>query len=456
MDVNKWKRMFFIGVGGIGMSALARYFNDRGVQVYGYDKTNTVLTKTLEDEGILIHYEDRIDLIPHDLDAVVYTPAIPKDHLELNHIQSMDIPIFKRAALLGLLSKNAKTIAVAGTHGKTTTSCIISHILTDSSLHPSSILGGIPAATKTNYIKGKDEYLITEADEFDRSFLHLHPYIGVITSVDPDHLDIYGGFTAMQDSFEAYARNIVEEGYLFIEQKAWTILSSRFDNDKALRCQVIKYGTDERNELRIIEEYIQDGLQIFTVEFHNIVHSFRMKMPGHHNVLNASVAVGIAQLLGLDVGYIQEELLAFQGIQRRYERILDQEDLHMIDDYAHHPTEITCAIEATRSLFPDAEITVVFQPHLFSRTQDFMQGFAESLAEADRLILIPIYPAREKPIKGVSSQVLLEAIVHEDKQLLQKSELIENFKNRRPEVLLILGAGDIGAEVFDIKQALKK
>ncbi len=454
--MKEWKKLYFVGIGGIGMSALARYFNDKGIAVFGYDKTQTVLTKMLEDEGIEIHYEDDITLIPEGIDAVVYTPAIPDDHKELQWFKDHDYLIMKRAALLGKLSEHAKAIAVAGTHGKTTTSSMISHILTNSSIEPSSILGGIPTAYGTNYIKGTSDWLVTEADEFDRSFLHLHPQIGVVMSVDPDHLDIYDDFDSMKQTFADYCRQIKQDGTLIIHQHALTQLEDTLiDYLRKQNIAIITIGSNDV-DVKIKDVRIQEGRQYFSLEYKGKdLDNFSLRMAGIHNIENATAAIIVAIELGLTPEEIKTSLYEFQGIQRRFEYVIDTEDTVMIDDYAHHPTELKGTIAAARTLYPDRQLTVVFQPHLFSRTQDFMEDFATELSKVDELILMPIYPARELPIAGVTSEVLLEKISVKQKCLLHKEELLNYLKSKKPKFLLMLGAGDIGAQVEKVKEVLK-
>lgn len=452
--MKDWKQLYFVGIGGIGMSALARYFNDQGLTIFGYDKTQTVLTKKLEDEGIIIHYEDNPKFIPEGIDVVVYTPAIPQDNKELQWFKDHDYLIMKRAALLGQLSENARCIAVAGTHGKTTTSSMISHILTNSSIQPSSILGGIPTAYGTNYIKGTSDWLVTEADEFDRSFLHLKPVIGVLMSVDPDHLDIYHDFSSMKIAFADFCLQIKDHGTLIVHKDALAQLDATLqDQLQARNIRVITIGDDA--DCQIVDARIENGRQCFSLRFQEqMMEDLSLRMAGKHNMENASAAIMTGLVLGLASDEIRDSLDAFEGIQRRFEWIIDREDVVMIDDYAHHPTELAHTIAAAKTLFPDRKMTVVFQPHLFSRTQDFMSEFAEVLSHTDELILMPIYPARELPIDGVSSEVLLHKVNLSQKRLLDKNELLDYFKINKPEFLLSLGAGDIGAEVVKIKQIL--
>lgn len=454
VDITTIERVYFIGIGGIGMSALARYFKDKKIVVKGYDKTKTSLTKKLETEGVEICYEDQLDLLDRQTDIVVYTPAIPSDHGQLNWYKSNAYHIMKRAEMLGMISTQHKTIAVAGTHGKTTASSMISHILTYSKIGANSILGGIPTVLGTNYVQSDSDWLVTEADEFDRSFLHLSPTIGVVMSIDPDHLDIYGDFDSMKSSFLDFINRIVPEGLLLI---AYEALEELGELKRQIRedIRIIKFGS-EKADVYPSKLKVENARYVFdlSVQEENIS-KLTLKMGGRHNVENASVAVAVARILGIEVDDIRENLLSFQGIKRRFEWIVNEEDVVMIDDYAHHPTELKHTIAGVKELYPNRELTVVFQPHLYSRTRDFLEGFAEELSKADQLILVDIYPAREKPIEGVSSAKILEKVTIKNKVLLRKGEVALHIKTIKPKLLLIVGAGDINTEIEYIRKSLK-
>ena len=442
MQIDAIKRIYFIGVGGIGMSALARYFLARNVKVYGYDLTQTSLTKMLETEGIEIHYNDAVDLIPKDIDLVVYTPAIPKDHKEFNWLQNQGLPIVKRAQLLGMLSENMKAIAVAGTHGKTSTSALMAHILKYCGLDTTAFLGGILSGYNSNYIDGSSEYVILEADEYDRSFLHLYPDYLVINSLDADHLDIYGSHAEMISAYEQLTYQVKPGGFVLLMGD----FEKLFDRDWRDKLQ--------SKQIRILNfafDFFSDNMR---VESSNFMFDFRSKwncsndlisiMPGSHNVQNASAAVMISVLLGLDQQMVRKALVEFKGIKRRFEYLL-KEPIVMIDDYAHHPTELKKAVETVNNLYSGKRTLGIFQPHLFSRTKDFYRGFAEELEKLDEIWLLEIYPAREKPLDGVTSALIYNLIRNDNKRLIKSSELLDELlKNKeRIEVLVTLGASDI-------------
>lgn len=436
MELAAIKRVYFVGIGGIGMSAIARYFNERGVAVAGYDRTETELTRKLFSEGIDIHYEEKIEAIPPDVDLVVYTPAVPVEHAELRHFREQGVPIKKRAEVLGIISRSMRTIAVAGTHGKTTTSTLVAHVLRSGGVDCSAFLGGIAGNFATNYVHGESDWIVVEADEYDRSFLHLSPDIAVITSLDPDHLDIYGDpETMLETGFKAFARRLHEKGQLWVQSR----LAPHFENIERL----MTYGVD-RGECRSEHLRIEGGY--FTFDYRSLqedISGLQLALPGAHNVENATVAIGIAQSLGISSADIRAALLSFRGVKRRFEMVYRDDERVYIDDYAHHPTELRAAIGAARMLFPDRQLTGVFQPHLYSRTRDFADGFAAALDELDEIILLDIYPAREAPIPGISSRTIFDKMKNPQRVLISKQELMKTLSDRSPEVLLTLGAGDI-------------
>ncbi len=450
VKIKDLKKVYFIGIGGIGMSAVARYFNSLGIEVFGYDKRKTTLTDNLTKQGMKIHFKESLDLIPKDLDMVIYTPAIPEDHIELKYLLTMQIPVLKRAEVLGRISKEKKTIAVAGTHGKTSTSTILSHLLKVGGVDCTSFLGGIANNYKSNYLEGKGEWIVLEADEYDRSFLHLSPDIAVILSTDADHLDIYGDHESMKESgFVAFANKVVNGGSL--------LLNSNVDlNLDALKnVKIEHYGLEKGNykarKIRVVDEMFEFDFE----SKQDQIKSLRFTLPGKHNVENATAAITIALKLGLSESSIREGLLSFEGIKRRFDIVYKKNGAALIDDYAHHPTELNAAINAARQLFPNKKICGVFQPHLFSRTKDFANDFAASLDQLDEVILLPIYPAREKPIEGIDSHFLLEKMKTKNKRVVEKDKFLRKLNELEFEILLILGAGDIDVLVEPAKQFMK-
>lgn len=449
MNFNQLHKLYFIGIGGIGMSALARYFNGLGKEIHGYDRVQTKLTKKLEAEGMIIHYEEDVRAIPEGVDLVVYTPAIPATHQELSYFRAEGFPVMKRAEVLGLISKNRKTIGVAGTHGKTTTSAILTHVLRTAGVDVTAFLGGIARNLDSNFVAGESEWVVMEADEFDRSFLHLEPEIAIVTSTDADHLDIYGAHSEMQKTFLQYMQQV----------KSHLLINDGVDVEpEGLKAQSYRYGIDKS------ADFYSHHIRAFAPNFvFNLVDQrdgstewddLSFSLPGHHNVANAMAAIAVAKLLGCSEDKIRQALRTFKGIWRRFEWIYTGPDAVFIDDYAHHPAELQAAIRAARSLFPGRKLTGVFQPHLYSRTRDFAEGFARSLSVLDELILLDIYPAREEPIEGVSSEMIMEMMNHPNTVVVSKNKLIDELKNREIDVLMTLGAGDIGALVPEIATTL--
>lgn len=448
MKLEGLKKIYFVGIGGIGMSALARYFNSLGIEIFGYDKVETVLTKALVAEGMKVHYKDDIQQIPVGIDLVVYTPAIPKTHQELNYFWEQNYPVKKRAEVLGIISKNRKTIGVAGTHGKTTTSAILTHILRSCGVDCTAFLGGIATNFESNFVAGQSEWVVMEADEFDRSFLHLYPELAIITSMDADHLDIYGDQASMHQTFYDYAKQVQNTLYYKYDLP----LESNHNNAIALRSYGIEGGNVKAVNVRAEAPY-------FVFDWQNgaeVIKDLKFALPGNHNVLNATAAIAIAKQLGCEAEAIRAALLSFKGIKRRFEFLLDNAAQVYIDDYAHHPEELRAAIQAAKTLYPERKITGVFQPHLFSRTKDFAVEFAAALDLLDATILLAIYPARELPIEGISSAIIFDKMQNSNKVLIEKEALLEELKTRNLEVLMTLGAGDIGALVPDIVNMLAK
>lgn len=464
IDLNNIKYIYFLGVGGIGMSALARYFNIKKKVVAGYDKTPTKLTEELIAEGINIHFEDGIQFLPEFIKAnlqetksttlVIHTPAVPKSHSEYRYFQENGFKIIKRSEALGLIAEQLKTIAVAGTHGKTTTSSLVAHILKTANIDCSAFLGGITQNYHTNLLVSKSNTsstpVVVEADEYDRSFLTLFPYIAAITSVDADHLDIYGDSKHMIESYELFAKQVNQSGALILKTNVRNKIKVTHPN-------IITYSINEQADYTIKNLEIKNGEYHYDMDTpKGAIKNVTIGLPGSHNVENALAATAIAQQLDVSDEKIRLALKTFKGVKRRFEYQIKSEKLIFIDDYAHHPEELKACISSVRELYPNKKITGIFQPHLFSRTRDFKEEFAKSLSLLDELILMEIYPARELPIEGVSSAMLLENISISNKKLCQKTELLSELKNRSLEVLLTLGAGDIDTFVEPIKQQLEK
>ncbi|MBF0694269.1 MAG: UDP-N-acetylmuramate--L-alanine ligase [Flavobacterium sp.] len=446
MNLSQIHNVYFIGIGGIGMSALARYFKNLGKNVSGYDKTQTALTGELIADGITIWFEDKISLIPETYypanTLVVTTPAVPIDHSQWNFFIERNYKVKKRAEVLGLITKDTYCFAVAGTHGKTTTSAILGHILKSSGADVTAFVGGVVENYHSNLIGDGTTVTVVEADEFDRSFLHLHPDIACVTSMDADHLDIYGDASAIESSFVDFARKVPTTSNLFIAAEL------PLDGNK------IGFGNDA--DYRPTNVRIKDGKYIFDVVTpEETITDLQFGLPGKHNLSNAVMALAMAKKYGTPTNEIAKALLSFAGIKRRFSYQIQREDLIYIDDYAHHPTEINAVHSAVRELYPDKKVLAIFQPHLFSRTRDFADGFAESLSAFDELILMDIYPAREIPLQGITSAWLLEKVTSENKKLVAKENLIDEIKKSSAEVIVTIGAGDVGEMVVDIKKALE-
>ncbi len=449
MQLADVKQVYFIGIGGIGMSAIARYFNGQGLPVSGYDKTKTPLTEALEAEGMTIHYgAARTDLMPApagDL-LVVWTPAIPRDFPELVRAQTEGYQLLKRAAVLGLLSKSLDCVAVAGTHGKTTTTTITTYLMEKAGLAPHAFLGGIPVDFPGNYVSGESNLVVVEADEYDRSFLHLSPQYAIVLSTDPDHLDIYGDHASMLETgFRAFARGMKPGGALVVRYDVVEHFRGLF-SESASAVKLLTFGIG-KGDYCARNIRVEDGAFHFDLEEPNghLIPNLRTALPGRHNIENAVAACAVTLLAGGSEAGIRAGLATFGGIRRRFETKLKSDQLVIIDDYAHHPTELTAAIGAAKELYPNRKVTGVFQPHLFSRTQDFASGFAEALDTLDDAILIPIYPARELPIEGVSSRMIYEQMKNPNRRLLTDEQMLEVAMELKDGVLLLLGAGDIDA-----------
>jgi UDP-N-acetylmuramate--alanine ligase len=460
MDINKISAVYFLGIGGIGMSALARYFNEKGVKVSGYDKTETPLTNKLIAEGIQIHFVDDVNLIDKNAEIVVYTPAIPASRTELNFYKDNNYNLLKRSDVLGLLTKDTFNVCVAGTHGKTTTSAMVAHILKDSGYGCNAFLGGIAANYDTNYLRSEKNVSVAEADEYDRSFLKLSPDVAIITAMDADHLDIYGTEENMQDAFVEFTTKIKESGCLIVKHGL-----KRIEDFKVK--DICTYSFSDKNaNIHIDHLVIKNGAYQFDVVNNFwVIKDVVLNMGGLHNIENVIAAIGVAKYLKIDDDKIKVAVSSFAGVKRRFEYIISPSprsgegrgegseggEVIMIDDYAHHPEELRALIEGAKNLFPTKKCTVIFQPHLFSRTKDLADGFAEVLSMADETILLPIYPARELPMEGVTSELILNKMTNAKKSIKEKNEILEYLKNSEQHLLITAGAGDIDALVQPIK-----
>ena len=449
MELRNVQRVYLIGIGGIGMSGLARYFCHLGCIVCGYDKTPTDLTDELRNEGMQIIFEDNSESIPKsfrdndDGTLIIYTPAIPKNSEILNFFNRKGFDLYKRSQVLGMISRDKFTIAVAGTHGKTTTSCMVAHILTDSGMGCSAFLGGIAANYQTNVLFANNDIVVVEADEYDRSFLTLYPDIAIITSMDADHLDIYGDHEQLTGSFKKFASQIKQGGTL-IHRKGLPL-----DNG-------FTYSIDGQANATAENIVIKNGDFYFDFKQGSIaISDIKLGIAGLHNIENAVAAMEVALLLDINHNAIKSALGSFKGVKRRFEYIVKNDKHIYIDDYAHHPEELRAAIASVKRLYPDKKLTVVFQPHLYTRTRDFADGFAEVLDMADELMMLDIYPARELPIDGVSADMVLERMKLKNKKKYEKHEAVNAVRAEKPELLLTVGAGDIDQLVQPLKQALQ-
>jgi UDP-N-acetylmuramate--alanine ligase len=459
VDINKYHNVYFLGIGGIGMSAIARWFLKKGLRVSGYDRTATALTAELQKEGMQIHFEDTIAHIPAEVISekentlVVFTPAIPKDHREYNYLKAEGYAILKRSEILGLITRNYRTIAVAGTHGKTSTSSMIAHILKSARINMVGFLGGITANYESNLVMegeiNSNTIIVVEADEFDRSFLRLFPHTGVVTSADADHLDIYGNHENMLSSFRDFIRLINKDGVLIIHESVDALLAAEIPcSDK------ITYGMS-RGQFFAGNIKAHSGFFEFDLFGFETVHRITLGVPGFHNVENAIAAVLACYSSGVSLEVIKSALASFTGVKRRFEFVVKSDRIVYVDDYAHHPTEIEAFLQSMRSMYPGKKLTVVFQPHLFTRTRDFADGFAKSLSLADEVLLMDIYPARERPIPGVDADMIFKQVTAKMKERCNKKDLLDKIKSRNLEILTTVGAGDIDTFVQPIKELLK-
>jgi len=445
MNLNQIHNVFFIGIGGIGMSALARYFKTIGKNVSGYDKTPSMLTDELIESGIAIHFEDRIDLIPKEYyienTLVIITPAVPVTHSQWNYFLERDYQVKKRAEVLGIITKDTFCFAVAGTHGKTTNSSILGHILYESGADVNAFVGGIVENYNSNLIGTGKTVTVVEANEFDRSFLHLHPNIACVTSMDADHLDIYGTSEEIEASFVEFANKVEDKSQLFITNE--------------LPIEGVTCAVNEEAVYKAFNVRVGNGSYVFDVQTPTeTIRDIAFGLPGRHNLMNALMALAMAKTFGTSSDAIAKALASFKGIRRRFSYQIKKPDLVYIDDYAHHPTEINAVHQAVSELYPGQKVLAIFQPHLFSRTKDFADDFAKSLSQFDEVVLLDIYPARELPMEGITSQWLMNKMTNEDKKLVSKEDLIPTILASDSRIIVTIGAGDLGEMVPSIKKAL--
>jgi UDP-N-acetylmuramate--alanine ligase len=455
VNIKTLKNIYFLGIGGIGMSAIARWFIANGYHLAGYDKTVTPLTHALEAEGVPIHFEDDISLIPAEFlqnpaeTLIVYTPAIPKDQHEFNYLKENGFTLMKRSQVLGLLTQNFFTIAVAGTHGKTTTSSMVAHILKHSGKNVTAFLGGITQNYGTNFLinEGSENVIcVVEADEFDRSFLTLFPDLTIVTSTDADHLDIYGDHSKLMESFQLFVSQIKEGGKLYQYQG--------IDLQDFTKNQSQIFGLNS-GDFRADTLRIENAEMVFDIVYPDgVIKDCSLLTPGFHNVTNSIAAAAVALQVGVSPEAVREGICSFKGVKRRFEYHIRSEKVVYIDDYAHHPTEIEAFLSSVKALYPNRKLTVIFQPHLYSRTNDFQTEFAKSLELADDLILLDIYPARELPMEGVTSSIIFDKVNLTQKTLCTKAEVLDLLKTKQPELLVTVGAGDIDTLISIISEQL--
>jgi UDP-N-acetylmuramate--alanine ligase len=458
VKLSQYDNIYFLGIGGIGMSALARWFMKKGLNVAGYDKTSTTLTSELETEGMKIHFDDGIEFIPKEIiekkerTLVIFTPAIPKDHKEFNYLKEKGYTINKRSEVLGLISSDYKTIAVAGTHGKTTTSSMVAHILKTANKSMVGFLGGITTNYNSNLVMNgevsKETIAVAEADEFDRSFLRLFPEVAIVTSADADHLDIYGDHESVLTSFRDFIKQINKGGHLIIHES----IAERLAADVT---HVTKHiYSMSRGQFFAGNITAKSGFFEFDLHGFGKVEHVRLGVPGFHNIENAIAASVAASRCGVDLATIKKALESFSGVKRRFEFIVKGKRVVYVDDYAHHPMEIEAFLKSMKSMYQNRKLTVIFQPHLFTRTRDFAEGFSKSLSIADEVVLMDIYPARELPIPGVDSDMLFKDITSKSKVRAGKNDLMAKLENIDIDVLATVGAGDIDTFIEPIKKML--
>lgn len=448
MKIEPKHIIYFLGIGGIGMSAIARYYNLQGVEIHGYDRTETPLTKQLESEGIYIHYQEDISKIPENTNLVIYTPAVPETNAEFAYCRGKGLPMKKRSMVLGEISQDKYTIGVAGTHGKTSTTSTIAHLMHECGLKFTAFIGGISNNFSSNLVHHPEsDIILVEADEFDRSFLQLHPDIAIITSMDADHLDIYHDYKKLYSSFEQFVSQIKDRGHLI----------KKIGLDIHSKQNTITFGLNEQADYHAKNILKSNNRFFFNLVAHGkIVEHVEIKIPGRYNIENAMAALAVTQLLGIDIKKSIQALTTYRGVKRRFDIRLNSADRIYIDDYAHHPEELKACISAARELNPGKRITGIFQPHLYSRTRDLLDDFADALSLLDELVLLDIYPAREEPIPGIESKTLFEKVKLPSKYLLKNTEVTDFLRQNPPQVLLTLGAGDIDKLVEPIENLLKE
>ena len=446
MNLNNIHNIYFIGIGGIGMSAIARYFNANNKLVAGYDKTQTAITDTLVELGMQVHFDDDVKQIDSaflnlENTLVVYTPAVPKNHSELNYFKSNNFNVLKRSEILGLITENTVCLAVAGTHGKTTTTSILGHLMHECHVELTAFLGGISENYNSNLILKGTGVSVVEADEFDRSFMTLSPDFAGITSMDADHLDIYGDASELKKTFEDFTKRLKPNGKLFVKN--------------GLPLKGITYGIEDNSDYAVQNIKIINGAYVFDVKTPTtVLENLEFNLPGRHNLSNALLALAMAVEYGCPYQQLAKALASYKGVKRRFTYQIKTDSLVYIDDYAHHPAEINAVHQAVREMYPGKSVLAIFQPHLFSRTKDFIDDFAQSLSQFDELMLLDIYPARELPMEGVTSEWLLSKVKSDKKQLVSKANLLAEIKKSEAQVILTIGAGDIGEQVKHIKKEL--
>jgi UDP-N-acetylmuramate--alanine ligase len=446
VNLNSVHNVYFIGIGGIGMSALARYFVANNKNVAGYDKTETEITKGLESLGVNVHFNDDTSNISSQFQStkntlIIYTPAVPNAHSELVYFRDNGYNVLKRSEVLGLITESTICLAVAGTHGKTTTTSILGHLLAECNVEVTAFLGGISENYNSNLILHGNKVSVVEADEFDRSFLTLSPNLACITSMDADHLDIYGDSESLQKTFKEFSKRLKPNGKLFVK--------------KGLPIKGITYAVDEPADYSATNIRIENGSYVFDVKTPSQnINKLLFNLPGRHNLSNALIALAMAVEYGCSPFSLASALASYKGVKRRFTYQIKTDELVFIDDYAHHPEEINAVHQAVREMYPNKEVLAIFQPHLFSRTQDFINEFARSLSQFDSVFLLDIYPARELPIEGVTSEWLLSKINNPNKKLITKKDIINEVQKSKMKIIMTLGAGDIGAEVKYIKESL--
>jgi UDP-N-acetylmuramate--alanine ligase len=444
LNLKNIHNVYFLGIGGIGMSALARYFNANKKNVAGYDKTQTDITDGLVELGINIHFDDLVEnidsaFLDKENTLVVYTPAIPKGHKEWQYFIDNDFQVLKRSQVLGLITENTFCLAVAGTHGKTTTTSILGHLMYECNVPLTAFLGGVSENYNSNFIENGTEVSVVEADEFDRSFLTLSPDLACITSMDADHLDIYGDASEVKKSFEDFSKKVKSNGKLFVRN--------------GLPLKGITYGIEDDSDYSVQNIKIDNGAYVFDVKTpKTVLENIQFNLPGRHNLSNALIALAMAVEYGCPHRQLANALASYKGVKRRFTYHIKTDDFVFIDDYAHHPEEINAVHQAVREMYPNKKVLAIFQPHLFSRTRDFADDFAKSLSQFDEVLLLDIYPARELPIEGITSQWLLDKIDNKNKKLVSKNDLLTEIHNSHAQIVLTIGAGDIGEEVKRIKK----